>query len=405
MPPSSSILGNTVSSSVLFFNKNKTSSSSSSRSSSISRSGSIKSKKSARFQSDHGKSGSIISNYDDGSTIEDADVDRSTSHGEFYVTANSNPSSSRGSLEEEDSNGSGTSSFSRLYNSTTSAFKRSFNFFEGMGHSEKGSSSNNSNNNSSQNSSSSNLSLGNSDARQQSSSLDQNNTFLLPPIWYHSNTAASFPFFPSSLGEKPLSLSNFVNHLQRKIVKSGFELTMMVIGEARLGKSTLVNSIFKSDIFPSPPPPPSSGDQHEAKQEMTAGRGLVETTTIHLIEHQVDLHLTLLEVTPNFGQNSEAAQTGARSVAQLIEGRFLEHLNTQSQVRRSQAIADKRVNACLYLVPPTGLTPGDVQCMLELHDKVNIIPVIAKADTLTLEELEGLKKSVSDFGLFYLTHF
>lgn len=37
----------------------------------------------------------------------------------------------------------------------------------------------------------------------------------------------------------------------------------------------------------------------------------------------------------------------------------------------------------------------DVQFMKHLHDKVNIVPVIAKADTLTPTELRKLKDRVS----------
>lgn len=37
--------------------------------------------------------------------------------------------------------------------------------------------------------------------------------------------------------------------------------------------------------------------------------------------------------------------------------------------------------------------------MKAIHNKVNIVPVIAKADTLTLKERERLKKRVSVAGL------
>lgn len=42
------------------------------------------------------------------------------------------------------------------------------------------------------------------------------------------------------------------------------------------------------------------------------------------------------------------------------------------------------------------LKPLDVAFMKAIHNKVNIVPVIAKADTLTLKERERLKKRVSD---------
>ena len=41
------------------------------------------------------------------------------------------------------------------------------------------------------------------------------------------------------------------------------------------------------------------------------------------------------------------------------------------------------------------LKPIDVEFMRQLHTKVNLIPVIAKADTLTDEEIASFKQRVS----------
>jgi septin family protein len=43
----------------------------------------------------------------------------------------------------------------------------------------------------------------------------------------------------------------------------------------------------------------------------------------------------------------------------------------------------------------------DIECMKALHYKVNIVPIIAKADTLTPAELTKLKSKVS---YTYFTH-
>lgn len=40
------------------------------------------------------------------------------------------------------------------------------------------------------------------------------------------------------------------------------------------------------------------------------------------------------------------------------------------------------------------LKPLDVEFMKAIHSKVNIVPVIAKADTLTLRERDRLKRRV-----------
>ncbi|CAO2583790.1 Septin2, partial [Lemmus lemmus] len=63
-----------------------------------------------------------------------------------------------------------------------------------------------------------------------------------------------------------------------------------------------------------------------------------------------------------------------------------------------QHIIDNRVHCCFYFISPFGhgLKPLDVAFMKVIHSKMNIVPVIAKADTLTLKELEQLKKSILD---------
>lgn len=42
----------------------------------------------------------------------------------------------------------------------------------------------------------------------------------------------------------------------------------------------------------------------------------------------------------------------------------------------------------------SSLKPLDVEFMKAIHSKVNIVPVIAKADTLTLRERDRLKRRV-----------
>lgn len=63
---------------------------------------------------------------------------------------------------------------------------------------------------------------------------------------------------------------------------------------------------------------------------------------------------------------------------------------------RKAAPPDTRVHCCLYFIAPSGhgLKPLDVEFMQRLGDKVNIIPVIAKADTMTPEECKDFKEQV-----------
>lgn len=64
---------------------------------------------------------------------------------------------------------------------------------------------------------------------------------------------------------------------------------------------------------------------------------------------------------------------------------------------RDKHIVDSRIHCCLYFIRPSGhsLKPIDIIVMKKLADVVNVVPVIAKADTLTMEERAKFKETVS----------
>ena len=73
-----------------------------------------------------------------------------------------------------------------------------------------------------------------------------------------------------------------------KAVRKGFEFSLMVVGASGLGKSTLVNSMFLTDIYSAPAPP---SQQAEAATEQTLR---VETHHRVLEENGVKLALTVI---------------------------------------------------------------------------------------------------------------
>ncbi|XP_063439365.1 septin-7-like isoform X7 [Mytilus trossulus] len=181
-----------------------------------------------------------------------------------------------------------------------------------------------------------------------------------------------------------VGFANLPNQVYRKSVKKGFEFTLMVVGESGLGKSTLINSLFLSDLYSSDYPGPSHRIQKTVK---------VDTTQVVLKENGVQLKLTTVD-TPGFGDavdNSNCWQP----VIDYIDSKYDEYLNAESRVNRITN-ADTRVHVCCYFIAPTGhgLKPLDVEFMKRLHDKVNIIPIIAKADTLTPDECREFKKTI-----------
>ena len=68
----------------------------------------------------------------------------------------------------------------------------------------------------------------------------------------------------------------------------------------------------------------------------------------------------------------------------------------QEQQPQRDSKLDLRVHACLYFIRPTGhsLKPLDIETMKRLGSRVNLIPIVAKADTMTPSDLANFKAKV-----------
>ncbi|XP_069040624.1 septin-5-like isoform X3 [Lepisosteus oculatus] len=177
------------------------------------------------------------------------------------------------------------------------------------------------------------------------------------------------------------------NQVHRKSVKKGFDFTLMVAGESGLGKSTLVNSLFLTDLY-------KERKLLNAEERITQ---TVEITkhTVDIEEKGVKLKLTIVD-TPGFGDAVNNTECW-KSVADYIDQQFEQYFRDESGLNRKN-IQDNRVHCCLYFISPFGhgLRPLDVEFMRALHEKVNIVPVLAKADTLTPAEVRKKKMKIRE---------
>lgn len=182
-----------------------------------------------------------------------------------------------------------------------------------------------------------------------------------------------------------VGFANLPNQVHRKSVKKGFEFTLMVVGESGLGKSTLINSLFLTDLYPERIVPDAS---EKIKQTVK-----LEASTVEIEERGVKLRLTVVD-TPGFGDGIDSKDC-FKSIIQYIEDQFERYLRDESGLNRRN-IVDNRIHCCFYFISPYGhgLKPLDLEFMRQLHTKVNIVPVIAKADTLTKKEVLQLKKKI-----------
>ncbi|KAG1659470.1 Septin-2 [Nymphon striatum] len=182
-----------------------------------------------------------------------------------------------------------------------------------------------------------------------------------------------------------VGFANLPNQVHRKSVKKGFEFTLMVAGESGLGKSTLINSLFLTDLYPDREIPSVSD---KIKQNVK-----LDASTVEIEERGVKLRLTVVD-TPGYGDAINNTDC-FNSIVKYIDDQFERFLNDESGLNRRNII-DNRVHCCFYFISPYGhgLKPLDIQFMKQLSTMCNVVPIIAKADTLTKKEVSRLKKKI-----------
>ncbi|KAK1877055.1 Septin-9 [Dissostichus eleginoides] len=179
-----------------------------------------------------------------------------------------------------------------------------------------------------------------------------------------------------------------LDQMRRKTMKAGLEFNIMVVEPQSewVGKSTLVNTLFKSKVSRK-----SCTSNYEEK--------ISKTVKLHSVSHVIEekgvrMKLTVID-TPGFGDqiNNENCW---EPIVKHVNEQYEKYLREELHINRKRRIPDSRVHCCIYFLPPTGhrLRQIDVEFMKRLGKIVSIVPVIAKADTLTIEERQEFKERI-----------
>lgn len=200
------------------------------------------------------------------------------------------------------------------------------------------------------------------------------------------------PLPTRGVGDKPatdfgyVGIDAILEQMRKKAMKQGFELNIMVVGQSGLGKSTLINTLFKSKVS-------------RKSVQPTAEERIPKTIEIKSITHDIEekgvrMKLTVID-TPGFGDHINNENCWL-PIMKFINDQYEKYLQEELNINRKKRIPDSRVHCCIYFIPATGhsLRPLDIEFMRRLSKVVNIVPVIAKADTLTLEERDYFKQRI-----------
>ncbi|XP_076434664.1 septin-2-like isoform X2 [Babylonia areolata] len=182
-----------------------------------------------------------------------------------------------------------------------------------------------------------------------------------------------------------IGFATLPDQVHRKAVRRGFDFTLMVVGESGLGKSTLINSLFLTELYK---------DRHIPPVLETVNRTvIIEKKQLEIEEKGIRVKLTIVD-TPGFNDavNAENSHT---AILSYVDEQFQQYYRDESGLNRRN-IVDNRVHCCLYFISPYGhgLKAADIEVMKKLQHKVNIVPLIAKSDILTKPELFRMKQRI-----------
>ncbi|XP_053260318.1 septin-11 isoform X2 [Podarcis muralis] len=193
---------------------------------------------------------------------------------------------------------------------------------------------------------------------------------------------------PSNDDLRNLSLSGHVgfdslpDQLVNKSTSQGFCFNILCVGETGIGKSTLMDTLFNTKFESDPATHNEPGVRLKAR-------------SYELQESNVRLKLTIVD-TVGFGDQINKDDS-YKPIVEYIDAQFEAYLQEELKIKRSLFnYHDTRIHACLYFIAPTGhsLKSLDLVTMKKLDSKVNIIPIIAKADTIAKNELHKFKSKI-----------
>jgi len=184
-------------------------------------------------------------------------------------------------------------------------------------------------------------------------------------------------------------LQQMLKTRRKKNVKKGIQFCLMVCGASGTGRTTFVNTLCGKPVL----------EHKESDDPSTAHveEGVkIEPVTVELEEEGTRISLTIVD-TPGFGDQIDNEASFGEIVGYL-ERQYDDILAEESRIKRNPRFRDNRVHVLLYFITPTGhgLRELDIELMKRLSPRVNVIPVIGKADSLTPAELAESKKLVME---------
>lgn len=166
------------------------------------------------------------------------------------------------------------------------------------------------------------------------------------------------------------------------------------IGQSGLGRRTFLNTLCERAVIATPEAPnPETANVADPMK--------FDTYEVVMEEEGTRIGLTVVD-TPGFGDGLDNTSC-FKQLQDYIEAQFDKVLVEESRVRRNRKYRDHRIHVLVYFIAPTGhsLRELDIELIRKLGEIVNIIPVIGRADSLTVEELDAFRQNINRDIAYY----
>lgn len=177
-----------------------------------------------------------------------------------------------------------------------------------------------------------------------------------------------------------------------KNAKKGIPLTVMAVGASGLGKTSFLNTLCEKSILP----PKDYSNISKPIDNQIIEILDIKSYGVDIEEDGMRVSLNIID-TPGFGDGIDN-QKCFDKILNYVEMQYDNILAEETRIKRNPRFQDNRIHALLYFITPTGhsLREIDIELMKKLGPRVNIIPIIGKADSFTAEELKAFKSRIME---------
>lgn len=214
-------------------------------------------------------------------------------------------------------------------------------------------------------------------------------------------------------------------YIRKKDNRRGIRFNLLVTGNQGTGKTTFINSLLDQNILPHRYQYNNKGNNinninsnktipktitysnisalnaidlnnsfDPTNSHLEPGIAITETSVEIIDDDNTKILLTIID-TPGFGDNFNN-NICIEEICNFLEQQFDLVLAEETKVKRNPRFEDTRIHCCLYFIEPTGhgLKELDIQSMIKFSKFVNILPIISRADSFTIDELKKFKKNI-----------